>query len=284
MSKLLDLMQRISDGAPARLGFGAARAGSLPGMALVGLVADEHQKGVSAATEVGLDAVIVCGVEDGEGLKSLGEFLSESRAESQAVIPWGAYVAGLSEEAAQACRDGGGDLMAFTLEGTTAAAIAGEDDLARILSVAPDLDDRELRAIAALPVDIFTLDMNVVSGSWTLQDLVKVGAISRRVDKYILVEVSRVPGNMDLEALRDMGVSGLLVNLDAVSRAELVGLRAALLEMPRPGSRHRYGSRRRERLQPTLPGSSLAPAHPPAREDAPDEDDDDYRDLSITAP
>lgn len=280
MSKLLDLMQRISDGAPARLGFGAARAGSLPGMALVGLVTEEPQKGVRAAAEAGLDAVIVCGVESGDALKSLGESLSEPGPG----IPWGAYVAGLSEEAAQACRDGGGDLVAFTLEGTTAAAIAGEDDLALILAVAPDLDDRELRAVSALPVDIFTLDMKAVSGAWTLPDLVKVGAISRRVDKYILVEVSGAPGSKDLEALRDLGVSGLLVNLSAVSRDELAGLRAALLEMPRPGSRNRQRSRRQERLRPTLPGSGLVPARPPAREDDPDEDDDDYRGLSVADP
>ena len=259
MSKLLDLMQRISEGAPTPLGFGAARADSRPGMALVGLVTAAPQNDVGEAA-AGLDAAIVVGVDGVDALKSLGESL--------AGVPWGAYVAALSEEAAQAGRDGGADLVAFTLEGTTAAAIAGEDDLARILSVAPDLDDRELRAVAALPVDIFTLDMNAVAGPWTLQDLVTVGAISRRVDKYILVEVSRVPDKKDLEALRDMGVSGLIVNLDAVSPEEVAGLKAALLAMPRPRAR------RKERLRATLPGSGFAPARPPAREDDEEEEED----------
>ena len=260
MSKLLDFMERISDGSPAPLGFGPARAVSLPGMALVGLVTNDHQQGVTAAAEAGLDAAILYGVDGADDLKSLGESLSG--------IPWGAYVAALSEDAAQACRDGGADLVAFTLDGTAAAAITGEDDLARILSVSPDLDDRELRAIASLSVDCFVLDMNAVSGPWTLQDLVKVGAISRRVDKHVLVEVSQAPGKKDLEALRDMGVNALVVNLSVVSSDDLAGLKSALLEMPRPRPR------RRERLRATLPGSGYTPPSPPARED--DDDDDDY--------
>ncbi len=264
MSKLLDFMERISDSSSAPLGFGAARSANLPGMALVALVADDHQSGVAAAAAAGLDAAILHGVSGSDRLKDLGESISG--------IPWGAYVAALSEEEAQACRDGGGDLVAFTLEGT-AAAVTGEDDLARVLFVATGLDDRELRAIAALPVDIFALDMNAVAGPWTLQDLVKVGSISRRGDKYILVEVSQAPDKKDLEALRDMGVSGLLVNPGVVGLEALAGLKMALQEMPRPSSRSRERSRRRERLRATLPVSSFAPASPPPQED---DDEDDY--------
>ena len=46
MSKLLDLMERIRSGSPAPMGFGAARAGSVPGMVLVGLVSENHAAGV----------------------------------------------------------------------------------------------------------------------------------------------------------------------------------------------------------------------------------------------
>ena len=51
--------------------------------------------------------------------------------------------------------------------------------------------------------------MTQVSGPWTLKDLATLGSISRRVDKYVLVEVSQPPGKKDLEALRDMGGPGL---------------------------------------------------------------------------
>ena len=267
MSKLLDFIERISDGSPAPLGFGAPRAVSLPGMALVGRssrpAVGRRPRGVPDAA-VSLDAVIVDGAGGGDYLKQLGGLMPG--------ITWGSGLPALTEEAAQACRDAGADLVAFALAGTAAAAITDDDDLARLVSVAPDLSDRELRAITALPVDCLVLDMTDVSGPWTLQDLVKVGAISRRVDKHVLVEVSQAPGKKDLEALRDMGVNGLIVNLAVVGPADLAALKAALLEMPRSGSRN--SSRRRERLRATLPGTGYTPPSPPARED--DDDDDDY--------
>ena len=260
MSKLLDLLQRISEGSPAPLGFGAARADSLPGLALVGLVTADHQSGLASAAQVGLDAAILSGVAGAEGIASLGA--------SANGIPWGAHVAALSGEEAQACRDSSADLLAFGLE-SSAATLSGEDDLARLVSVNADLPDRELRAVSALPVDCFTLDMTSVSGTWTLQDLVTVGSITRRTDKHVLVQISTVPEMQDLEALRDMGAAGLIIDLAAVSAEALAALKADLLAMPRP-------RRRRDRMRATVPGPGFSSPRPPSRED--DDDDDDYDD------
>jgi len=258
MSKLLDLLQKISDGTPAPLGFGTARATNLPGMALVGLVSSDHQAGVSAAAQAGLDAVLVSGISDPGAIEGL--------AESAGSVPWGVCDSSLSGEAASACAAGGADLLAFGLD-SAAAAVAGEDDLARVLTVSPDLSDRQLRAVAALPVDCFTLDMTAVSGSWTLQDLVVLGSLTRRTDKYVLVQVSAIPAGEDLPGLRDMGASGLILDLAGVSVDDLAGLRTALLEMPRP-------RRRRDRSRATAPAAGFAFAPAPSREDEGGQDDD----------
>ena len=261
MSKLLDLLQRISDGSPAPLGFGAARTARLPGLALVGLVASDHQAGLAAASQAGLDAVLV----------SAGGSAGDARdlAESASDIPWGICLSSLSGEDAQVCAEAGADVLAFGLE-SAASSMAGEDELARILTVAPDLSDRQLRAVAALPVDCFTVDMTAVTGAWTLEDLVTVGSISRRTDKYVLVQVSAIPAKDDLAAVRDMGASGIILDLSGVSPEDLAGLKAALLEMPRP-------RRRRDRARATVPSSGFASAPTPSRED--DDDDDDYDDY-----
>lgn len=258
MSKLLDLLQRIGDGSPAPLGFGAARAENLPGLALAALVTADHQAGVAAAAQAGVDAAILSGVSGAAALSELAQTLDNAT--------WGAYLPSLTEEEAQACQDGGADLVAFGLE-SPAAALTGESDLARLVSLAPDLSDRELRAVAALPMDCFVLDLTAVVGPWTLQDLVTLGSLSRRTDKYVLIQVSGAPGDKDLEALRDMGAAGLILDTAAVSAEELAVLKSKLLAMPRPRSR------RRERLRATVPGSGFTPSRAPARED---DDDDDY--------
>ena len=260
MSKLLDLLQRISDGTPAPLGFGAARRAGLPGLALVGLATKDHEAGLAASASAGLDGILVSGVDGSAGISGV--------AGSADGVPWGAFAPALSGETARACQENGADVLAFGLE-SPAAGLAGEDDMARMISLAPDLSDRELRAVSALPVDCFIVDMGSVSGPWTLQDLVTVGSISRRTDKQVLVLVSAAPAAQELEAIRDMGASGLILDLANVSTEDLASLKTALQDMPRP-------RRRRDRVRATVPSTGFASEPAPSRED--DDHDDDYDD------
>jgi hypothetical protein len=240
MSKFLDRIERIREGAPAPLGFSLGPREKVAGMALVTMVSGDHQKGMGVVAEVGPDAAIVAGADGAEGLKSLAESLSG--------VPWGARVSSLSEDEAQAYKQSGSDLLAFPLENTTASALDSEE-MARILSIDSEMGERQFRAVASLPVDAFLVSMTQVSGPWTLKDLATLGSISRRVDKYVLVEVAQPPGKKDLEALRDMGVQGLVLDVGAVSPESLSELKQALLDMPRPKFN------RRERPRVMLPGS-----------------------------
>ena len=261
MSKFLDRLEQITMGAPTPMGFGVSRAQRSPGMALVGLVSGSNSEGMHALTEMGVDATLVSGVDGTSVLKELSQVLGSE-------IPWGVRVASLTEEDAHAFEDGGCDLLEFSLQGTSVAAVASEE-IARILGISLDIDLDQLRAIDTLPVDVFVLPMAEVSAPWTLEDLAAIGRISNRVDKYILVETSQLPGPKELEALRDAGVSGLVVDVAAVESEKLADLKTAMLEMPR----HR--SRRRERLSPVLPSASAFPGgfSPPTEEPEPQEDE-----------
>jgi hypothetical protein len=259
MSKFLDFMSRIREGASTPLGFGAARAEKLPGMALVGLVSGDHASGVSTAAEAGADAVIIAGADGPDGARSSVSSLGSK--------PWGARVQSLKSGEAQAYEDGGADVLVFNLEGTSASALTSQE-IARVLCVDPHIEEHRLRAVSSLPVDAFLLPMTATGAAWTLEDLATVGSISRRVDKYTLVEVSEPPDKKDLEALRDIGVNGLVVDVGSVGAAALKDLRTALLEMPRPRSG------RRERSRAILPGSVYAAAPTPRRDDEEEEEDD----------
>ena len=260
MSKLLDLLDRIKEGAPAPLGFGVTRPEKLAGMALIGLVSQEHAKGIAVVAEQGLDAAIVAGADGPDGLKKAGEGLTDK--------PWGARVSSLSREESQAYQDSGSDLLVFTLEGTAASALANEE-MARILCIEPNMEDRELRAISSLPVDGYLLPLSQTGDSLTLSDLAAVGSISRRSDKYILLEVPQPPNGKDLEALRDIGVHGLAVDVAAVSGESLKELKAALMAMPK------QTFKRRERNIALLPGSAFAPPSEPEPQEDEEEDDDE---------
>ena len=72
MSKLLDFLERIREGAPVPMGFAVTRPEKLPGMALIGLVSKEYDKGMAAVAKQGLDAAVVSGADGPDGVKQAG--------------------------------------------------------------------------------------------------------------------------------------------------------------------------------------------------------------------
>ena len=256
MSKFLDRLDKISSGPSNPMGFGAARAEKVPGLALVAIVSQNHTAAIAGIADLAPDAALLSGLTSPKSLKKLVPSLSS--------VPWGTRLSSLNDEEAQAYREGGCDLLAFSLTGTSVSAVAS-DEIARILCVDPSIEERELRAIDSLPVDVLLLPMKEVSGSWTLLDLATVGAVSRRVSKYILVEVSQPPAQGELEAMRDVGVHGLAVDVSTVSAEALGDLKTALLEMPR------RRTNKRERHSAILPGSVYSMGNRPT----PEEEDDD---------
>jgi hypothetical protein len=228
-------------------------------MALVVLVSSGHKAGCQVVASVAPEAALLSGAKDIQALKKLESVLS--------AVPWGIRSDALSEEAAQECQDAGCDLVAFTLQDTAVSALAS-DDMARILCLDSGIDERQLRAIEPLPVDVILINVAAQTGPWTLDDLTAVTAISSRVGKYILVQVSRAPEKKELEALRNAGVHGLVLDVSTVSSEALTDLKTALQAMPRPQPR------RRDRGRAILPASAFPQSEVPS-EPEPDDDDDD---------
>lgn len=261
MGKFLDLMEHVINGAPAGLGFGAARASKVPSMALIALVSGRHSTGLKTAAGLAPDATLLSGLKDPAALQELKGALPKTL--------WGVRTDGLNDADAQAYREHGCDLLVFQLQGTLASALDGEE-VGRVLCLEPGVEEHELRAIDTLPVDALLVNMSTVSGPWMLHDLMAVGSISRRASKYILVAVAQPPGKKDLEALRDLGVRGLVLDVGVATPEALTELKAALLEMPR------RRPQRKERTAALLPGSVYAApqAAAPHHEEEEEEEDE----------
>ncbi|MBM3942408.1 MAG: hypothetical protein FJ316_05700 [SAR202 cluster bacterium] len=261
MGKFLDLLDRIANGAPAALGFGVARAEKVPVMALIPVISRNHADGLKAVATLAPEAVLLSGLAGAPALKSL----------TTPKIPWGVLADGLTGESAAAYQEGGCDVLAFSMENTQATAVESED-VARVLCLSPDLEDRELRIIDSLPADVLLLDLTGASSPMTLRDLGRIATISRRASKHVLVQLSQVPGDKELAVLRDVGVRGLVLDLSAASSEQLAQLKAALLALPRKRPD------RKGKTSAILPGSvhggEAGHAHGPEHEEEEEEDDD----------
>ncbi|HIB10832.1 MAG: hypothetical protein MK128_02765 [Dehalococcoidia bacterium] len=259
MSKFLDSLEKISVSAPAPLGFGVRREQRPPGMALIVQISSDHASGCAGISDLSPEAVLLSGIDDLAALKKIAPGLPS--------IPWGISPVTVTEDSVNGFKEAGCDMLAFGLADTPVSAI-NSDEMARVLCLDPSADERQLRAINPLPVDVVLIDVTSQSGTWTLGDLTNITAISSRVNKYILVSISEPPGAKDLKVLRDAGVHGLVVDAGSVSMDSLSKLKSDLQEMPRPQPG------RKGRTAAVLPSSVFAVDRAPAPEE-PDEDDDD---------
>ena len=261
MSKFIERLDYIREGAPGAIGFGVQRGQKAPGMALLAIVSGSDAKAVQQVADLNPDGALVSGVDDPVKLKEVCQALGEG-------IPWGSPVTSLSEDAAAAYEKEGCDLLSFPLQGTSMAAV-GSEEVARILQVDPAMDPEQLRVIDALPVDVLLINGPASSSQWSLEDLVTIAGVTRRVDKYVIVETSQLPGAKELEALRDVGVNGLAVDVASVTAEKLAELKTALADMPR----HRPN--RRDRNMAIIPRSAFpSGSSPEPEEPEPDEDDE----------
>lgn len=256
MSKFIDRLEEIIEGAPARMGFGPARAEKTPGLALIVQVSSNHQSGAATAAGVSPDGVIISGLTGPSQVGELKEALSK--------VIWGIRTDSLSSEDANSYLEGGCGLLTFQLKGTSIGAVASEDS-AKVLVVDPASDVEDLRDINSLPVDAVLLPLPGASSSWTLDDLVKVARVRARLGKYLLAEITEPPEADDLKIIRTAGISGLVLDV-SVGKEALESLQKSLLAMPKPGPQ------RSGRSNAILPGAAYAP---PAEESAPEPDEDD---------
>lgn len=259
MSKFIDRLDEIIEGAPARMGFGPARSEKPPGMALIVQVSSSHKAGAATALGVSPDGIIIAGLKGPAQIGELKDSLSDAI--------WGVRTNTLSSGDAKAYLDGGCGLLAFRLKGTSIGAVASEDS-ATVLCIEPDTDVEELRDINSLPVDAVLFPLAGASSSWTLDDLAKVARISGRLGKYLLAEITEPPGADDLKILRSAGIDGLVLDVSAGKEA-LNSLKKSLMDMPKPGPE------RSGKSSAILPGASYSSHSSQREEPTPEPDEDD---------
>ena len=114
-------------------------------------------------------------------------------------------------------------------------------------------------------MDAFLLPLS--AGALTIRHLMEVARVRSVTGKYVLAQLSIVPGVEDLRQLRDAGVNGLVMDMASVDAKAVKACAAQLFDME--PSRPPKG---RERASATLP--SIQPAASPQREEEEDEDDD----------
>ena len=245
MSKLADLLTRVSRGPQTRMGFGPRSTDQVPPLLLL---ASGEARALPAETAGRVDAFLVTqGPTEPPAAESL---------------VWGAQA---STAETGPLREAGGDFLAFE-PAQAPASVLNEETLGKVLMVDPEASDTVLRATDALPIDATLLDLT--DGALTVERLMSAYRVAGLVRKPLIVVAEPSWGRDELVALRDAGALGVLVRLPVAEGtiARLHDIIGALppRKRPRPRGEALLPAMREE--QPT--------ALPPEIEE-PDEDDDD---------
>ena len=226
MSVFLDRLDKISRGPTKSMGFGASsRTEKVPPMALIGKLSDpaKSAQGASILASMGADAALIDGLGIDKVTKKLAKALQN--------LPWGIRVHRLKGDEATRCKEKGCDFLAFAPEDALLDALQDEDT-GYILLVQTEMEERSLRAIEDLPVDAVLLPFDSEGEPLTLQHLLTIGSVRGSFSKHLLLEVSEMLSTSELEALRDIGVIGLVIDTASHSADDLQALKERLAAVP----------------------------------------------------
>jgi hypothetical protein len=238
MSKLSDRIRRASRTAPAPIGFGAAaaRAPEPTLLCVVRLSSNESGKAGDAASR-GADAVIVDGIDAGK----VKDFL-----EKAAGLPVGVRLQRGGRKEVAALKDAGADFVALDTAAPAEAML--ENGIGFVLALGRENDDTGLRMVGDLSLD--ALVVPPLDGSLTLGRLLELRRVAALARTPMLTEVAADAGASHLQALRESGIIGVIVDSSAMGRLE--GLRQTIASLPP------RGRRKEERAEPLLPAQVMA--------------------------
>ena len=227
MSKLIDRLQKLGEPAATPMGFGAAsRSNEGPlSLVLIGATTLAELKKSPELMEANVEAVAVTADPSEKGLAEGVSGTGEDRDHL-----WGVRVNSVNEEQAKQLIETGCDFLVFEAE-DTAAAVLNDEELGTLLSVGPGLDEEVGRAIQDLPIDGVLFSPKGDLLPLTVKKLIDIQMVRGLVDKPLVIEAPSSLGQADLEALRDAGIGGLLVQL---SDGDAIGeLRESIAGLPR---------------------------------------------------
>jgi hypothetical protein len=226
MSKLAERIRKASRVEAATMGFASAsasaRASATTMLCLVRLAAGEAGKVAEAASK-GADAVILEGLDAAK----VGGW-----AEAAGQVSLGVRLAKADRPAVAALRHVGADFVVLETQTTSAEALL-EEGIGLVLALGRDTPDTTLRLLDNLPLDALLVPPpdDPLTVARTLE-LRRMCALSRTA---LLTEVSAEADSSQLQALREAGVVGVIVEGRALDR--LPALRQAIEAMPPRGPR-----------------------------------------------
>ena len=229
LSRLTDQLAALGQTSRPTMGFGRAeRPKHNAAMLLIAEATDSNARSRLPEAAPSVDAVVL-GAEAGAPVPP-ATTLDVLKGKT-----WGVAGCIAAPESLDALKDAGCDFILVPGDDAP-STILRDDGMARGFTIQPGLSEERARALEDLPFEFLVLDAGDASWPISIAGLMRLQGTISMVAKHILLKVDHLPPPDSLALLRDMPVSGLLIDLSAVDGTALADQRKALddLEPRRP--------------------------------------------------
>ena len=256
MSKFIEKLKQLSEGAPQPIGFRPREAASArPKIQLVIMAGD----GTPTEAMKAADSVVVTASSTAAAVKML-----KVMAKGTGSI-LGARIEADGDMDAQKLAEAGADFIVFGPNVPLAGLL--EEKIGKIIEVDSFLSDWMLRSLNAMPVDAVLVSHHKKEGAVvTFEDLLVFQRLGAVLNKPLLIPVPGIISEKELSTLWEAGVDGVVVPAEAGQDAEaVVKIRDIISRLPYPSNKSK------EKTSPIAPRVSLKEPEPEEEEEEDDE-------------
>jgi hypothetical protein len=260
MSKLLEKLERISEGSSQPLGFGAAVSRTkVSQMLVIASIPAGNAKLTAVAEKGGADALLVTVEHLDKEIKNLAKI-----GRAKADIPWGISSETVSKEEMEKLIEIGCDFVIFA-PAKTPAAVLTEEIIGKVLTIDTSLTESLAKAVNRLQLDaVLIAPSSEEEPPFTVLQLMVYERLASVTGKHLLATMAPSMSTSDLESLWGLGVRGIVVDM-AVEQPEqrLSEVKEAIQKLPTT----RKKSKEKIRATLTLPRASSEKVEPEEEEE-----------------
>ncbi len=250
MSKLLEKLERISEGNGQPMGFGPAVARTKISQILtIASVPAGNAQLITVATKEGADALLLTVENLEKDSKALAK-MNRAKAE----IPWGVSLEAVSKEDIEQLIELGCDYVIFNPAKAPAATLI-EERIGKVLRIDTSLPESLAKAINRLQVDAVLLNpVGEEETTFTVHQLMVLERLAGSTGKYVLATMPSGLSTSDIEIFWGLGVRGIVVDMTAEQPEQrLSQVKEAIQKLPATRKKSK------EKFRATLPMASRSP-------------------------
>ena len=213
MSKISERLTKLGHTERSGFGFGAKAANTKIPVILIAANIDKPDDAD------GVDADLFILAPDSKGAAQSGSVKNADL--------WGVAVSAGSGDDIDAAIKAGADFVVVNGESAPGAALR-DDEAGKGFVIGDAVSENRSKAIESGPFDFLILDGSELSLPLSVGSVLDIQEQLTRYSRHIFLQMAEVPDQVNLELLRDIGISALIYDAKSTSTVKIAGLRKAI--------------------------------------------------------